>query len=230
VVFQKKLPLISEILSDPLRGALRPRKLTTEEEERVLNYVIERQRSMRCMTFSEVIRYINEEMLAKTNRRVSPRFVQHNLKIMSNLEVGGPQEVETQRIECTYETFVDFFNRWNAALQEQEYDPDLIINVDETTSNAGKKRRTTKVLFDPNIGIRPVTACESKEEHATMSCGISASGNHTIPTFIMKTKTVSVEDELKFDYFDNGSYALQYSYNWWQDCVRTSFFMNIYQF
>jgi hypothetical protein len=125
---------------------------------------------------------------------------------------------------------VEFFNRWNAALQDQEYDPDLIIIVGETTSNADKKKTTTKVLFDPNIGIQPVTACESKVEHVTMCCGISASGIHTIPTLVIKNKIVSVEDELRFDYFDNGSYALQYSYNEWQESVRTSFFMNIYQY
>jgi transposase len=81
-VFQKKLPRISKILSDPRRGAHgvgRPRKLTLEEEERVVNYVMERQRSMHRMTFSEVTHYINEEILIESNRSVSPRFVQHNL-------------------------------------------------------------------------------------------------------------------------------------------------------
>jgi len=139
--------------------------------------------------------------------------------------VSSPQDIEALKIEaCTYETFVNFFNQWNSALQDQEYVPDLIINVDETTSIAERKKKTTKVLFDPSIGIRPVTAFESKVEHVTMCCGISASGNHTIPTFIIKNKTVGAEDELRFEYFDHGNYALQYSYNGWQETVSTLFF------
>ena len=225
VIFQKKLPLISKILRDPLRGSRgigRPRILTEAEEETVVRYIVDRQRSMRCMTFNEVTRYINEEVLANSHRKVSSSFVMENPRIMGTLEVGSPQQVEGLRIEaCIYENFVNFFDRWNAALLDQEFDPDLIINVDETTSNAQKTKTSTMVLFDPNIEIRPITAVESKVEHVTLCCGVSASGKCTIPSFIIKNKTISVEDELLTDFFDHGQYAVQYSYNGWQETVSS---------
>jgi hypothetical protein len=75
------------------------------------------------------------------------------------------------------------------------------------------------VLYDPNIKVDPMVAIEGKKEHITLCCGIAVSGKRTIPSFIIKNKTVSVEQSLKFSTFDHGSYLLQYSPNGWQDTV-----------
>ena len=65
--------------------------------------------------------------------------------------------VEDLRIEaCYYENFVQFFNKLTEMTSAYEYDKDLIINVDETTTSADKTKRTTKVLYDPSIDIRPM--------------------------------------------------------------------------
>ena len=218
VLFQHKLPLISKILSDRTRGSHpegRVRKLTADEEQMVVDRVRESQRSGHCVTFSELTQWINSEI-----KEVSKSYVCMNPRIMEQLKLASPQVVEELRIACsTYENISNFFERWIAALSLHQYDPDLIINCDETTSNAEKFKTTTKVLFDPNIDIRPITTIGGKLEHVTLNVGISASGKHTIPCFIIKNKSINAEEELRYDYFNHGSYGIQYSYNGWQEAV-----------
>lgn len=60
----------------------------------------------------------------------------------------------------------------------------------------------------------------SKQEHITLCCAIAASGKSLIPTFIIKNKTISVEDTLQGPQFACGDYAIASSANGWQDSVR----------
>ncbi len=159
-------------------------------------------------------------MLLETPHRVSCKFVEHNNKIMATLETASPQLVEDLRTEaCYYENFEEYFDNLGRVLGQYAYDPDLIINVDETTTNAEKLKKTTKVLYDPNIDVRPIAAVEPKVEHITLCCGISASGNALRPTFIIKNKNITVEDTLISATFDYGEYALASSGKGWQDSV-----------
>lgn len=218
VVFQQKLPTISKVLSDRSRGSHPEggiRKLTIEQEQMVIDRVRESQRSGHCVTFSEITQWINSEI-----KEVSRNYVSMNSRIMEQLRLGSPQVVEELRIAAsTYENISNFFERWIAALSRHPYDSDLIINCDETTTNAEQFKSTKKVLFDPNIDIRPITSVPSKMEHVTLNVGISASGKHTLPCFIIKNKSIIAEDELRFTYFNHGSYCVQYSYNGWQEAV-----------
>jgi hypothetical protein len=141
---------------------------------------------------------------------------------MGKLSVAVPRPVEQLRIEaCTYENFKAFFERLKAVYDSHEYDTDLIINVDETTTHAEKSKRTTRVLFDKNIYEVPIAAIENKVEHVTMCCAISASGNGLVPVFIVKNKTITTEGCLTGCQFDCGDYGIASSPNGWQDSVST---------
>jgi hypothetical protein len=143
---------------------------------------------------------------------------------MSKLSVAVPRPVEMLRIEaCTYENFKDFFDRLKMVYESHdEYDLDLIINVDETTTHAEKSKRTTRVLFDPEIYAVPIAKIESKIEHVTMCCAISASGKALVPVFIIKNKNITAEACLIGCEFDCGDYAVASSPNGWQDSVSSS--------
>ena len=52
-----------------------------------------------------------------------------------------------------------------------------------------------------------------------MCCAIAASGKSLIPTFIIKNKSISVENSLVGPQFDCGDYAIASSANRWQDGV-----------
>ena len=49
-------------------------------------------------------------------------------------------------------------------LNAHSYDPDLVIIVDETTCYAEGTERTTKVLYDPDIEVKPQAAISAKEQ------------------------------------------------------------------
>jgi len=143
---------------------------------------------------------------------------------MDKLEVASPQPVEELRIQASfYENFLRFFQLWTRLLGEHAYDTDLIINVDETTTNAEKCKTTTKVIFDPSLDIRPMATITGKVEHVTMCSGISASGRSLMPMFIIKNKNVTVEDSLSGPLFDCGAYGIASSPNGWQDGVRYAY-------
>jgi len=223
VLFRKKFSTLSKILSDPDHGTRtvgRPRILTSEQEAEVVKYIRECQLSGHAATFRDVTSFINEIILEDSSTKVSARFVSKNSNIMENLDTATPQLVEELRVRaCNYENFQTFFEEVQEAMTAIRYDPDLIINVDETSTHAEKTKKSLKVLFDPAINMRPITTYEGLQHHVTLSCGISASGKRTIPCFIIKNKTVSAEQSLKFSSFDHGNYALQYSINGWQDKV-----------
>lgn len=142
------------------------------------------------------------------------------------LRSGSPQSVEAARIEaCFYGNFVNFFEIWEMSLNEFTYDPDLILNMDETTANAEKCKKTTKVLYDPTMQIRPMATVSGKMEHVTLIEAISVSGNAVVPTFIIKNKTILFEDELLGPDFDCGDYAIGSSPNGWQDSVSERLLM-----
>ena len=171
---------------------------------------------------------VNEEIL-NNEGKISPKFIQNNRVIMRDLDTAVPQPVEDLRIEaCYYDNFVQFFNKLRDMTTAYQYDRDLVINVDETTTSADTTKRTTKVLYDPNIDVRPMASVPSKQEHVTLCCGIAASGKSLIPTFIIKNKSVSVEDSLVGPQFDCGDYAIASSANGWQDAVRYLLFFDFY--
>ena len=112
-----------------------------------------------------------------------------------------------------------FFERLRVIYADHAYDPDLIINVDETTTTAEKTKRSTRVFYDPEIDIRPMAKVAPKMEHITLCCGIAASGKALMPVFIIKNKHINAEEELNGELFDYGTYALCWSQNGWQEAV-----------
>lgn len=223
VVFQQSIAMISKITLQPLLGTRkrgRPRMLSEQQEEAVVEYVRTAQMNGRCVTFRQATNWINDELLDGFQTKVSRKFVQNNFQIMKTLDTAKPQLVEDLRIEaCVYDNFVPFFDKLKRHYDEYDYDPDLIINVDETTTVAEKSKKTTIVLFDPSIDVRPTAAIEPKVEHVTLCCAIAASGKGLRPVFIIKNKNVTVEDTLTGALFSYGDYGLASSYNGWQDAV-----------
>lgn len=225
VLFHISTGQLSKVLCDDNRGIShggRPKILGDEEEERVVEFIRSCQRSGHCVTFGEVTTYINEDLLLddQLQRKVSGTFVRHNEEIMQHFEVATPQPVEQLRIDaCKYDNFRIFFSRLSAIMHNYNYDTDLIINTDETTSNADKTKRVTKVIYDANINIRPTATYGSKTEHITLCCSISASGKSLLPVFIIKNQNVTAEDSLTGMRFDYGDYGITSSPNGWQDNV-----------
>jgi hypothetical protein len=222
VLFEKSLSMISRIIRNPNVGRVqggRPRLLTREQEDEIVAYIRNCQISGHCVTAAEVTTYCNMNIL-EGMQRISKKFIVNNNHIMENLDTAVPQAVEELRIEaCYYENFVAFFDRLRQVYDAHPYDVDLIINVDETTTNAEKTKRSTKVLYDPAIDVRPMAKIQGKVEHITLCCAITASGKSLMPVFILKNKSISVEDEIIGTNFNCGSYGLMWSPNGWQDAV-----------
>jgi hypothetical protein len=172
VAFRRNKSLISKVIRDPAYGTRpkgRPRALTTHEETEVIEHVRACQMSAHAATFADVTRFINETLLEDTEEKVSHRFVSMNKTIMSLFRVATSQLVEDIRIEATkYEAFVDFFGRLRAVFESCTYDPDLIINCDETSTHAEKSKKTFEVLYDPELNMRPITNYEGMKEHVTL--------------------------------------------------------------
>jgi predicted transcriptional regulator len=235
VVLDLPISTVSKYISGSRRGmdsSGRPRRLTREQEDMLLLYVRDCQSSGHCITIAQATEFINKEILSG-GEKVCQAYIPKNNYIMSKLSLAVPREVEALRIEaCTYENFRDFFERLTTIYGNHPYDQDLIINIDETTTNAEKSKRTTMVLYDKEIYPVPITTYGGKVEHVTMICSISASGKCLVPVFILKNKNISVEDSLVGRHFDCGDYAIASSPNGWQDSVRTTktYFMliNIY--
>ncbi len=222
VFFKKTLSIISRVISGDIVGTNktgRPRLLSRNQEDDVIKFIRNCQISGHCVTMSEVTKWVNEELL-NGDKRASPKFIQNNNYIMSTLELGSPQIVEELRIQASYyDNFVPFFDKLNEMMNNYQYDPDLIINVDETTTNAEKSKKTTKVLFDPSLHIRPMATYQGKTEHITLCCSITASGKSLLPVFIIKNKNVTAEDCIGGHLFDCGDYGIASSPNGWQDSV-----------
>lgn len=139
---------------------------------------------------------------------------------MDALKLVAPQNVEQIRVEATtYPNLMLFFDQLEELCAQNAFDADLIINMDETTTNAEKAKFTTRVLYDPSLNISPVTTYGGKLEHTTLVSGITASGKSLTPMFIIRNKTVSSEAALRGPEFDCGEYTLAYSPNGWQDSV-----------
>lgn len=213
---------ISKIIHQPKRQMEtvgRKKRLTSEQEDAVIRHVQEQQLAGHCITCHQLTDWINSELLNNLNP-VSPKFVSNNKKINEKFKLATPQKVEALRIAaCNYKNFKKFFSKLENMLNAHSYDPDLVINVDETTCYAEGTERTTKVLYDPDIEVKPQAAISAKEQHITLCCGIAASGNALTPTFIIKNKTVTTEACLKGPSFDYGDYSLAYSTNGWQEAV-----------
>ena len=225
-LFMKDFSTLSRIIHDPNAGRGipgRPRLLSREQEDEIIQYVRNCQISGHCVTLSEATAWANLNIL-DNGRRLSNKFIAMNTYVMSALDTASPQLVEDLRIEaCYYDNFVEFFNRLTDMCGVYDYIPDLIINVDETTTNAEKSKRATKVLYDPTIEVRPVAKMQPKVEHITLCCSIAASGKALRPLFIIKNKHVTVEDEIVASRFDCGDYGLCWSPNGWQDSVNLLF-------
>ncbi len=223
VVFQEAMSQISKIINEPLRGSRkrgRPKILTDDEEKAVLEFVRSAQLRGKCVTYAQTTKWINEELLDGQQRKVSRKFLYKNTTVTETLDTARPQLVEELRIDaCEYTNIQPFFDRLKGYYDSYDYDPDLIINVDETTTNAEKSKKTTIVLFDPSLEMRPTCAIEPKVEHITLCCGVSASGKALKPVFIIKNKNVTTEDTLTGPLFSYGEYGLASSYNGWQDKV-----------
>lgn len=142
---------------------------------------------------------------------------------MDVLKLIAPQNVEQLRVDASnYANLMLFFDELKSLHAQYQFDPDLIINVDETTTNAEKTKLTTRVLYDPSLNVSPVTTYGGKLEHVTLCSAITASGKSLTPMFIIKNKTVSSEASLRGPDFDCGDYALAYSPNGWQDSVSAN--------
>lgn len=107
-------------------------------------------------------------------------------------------------------------------MAEGHFDTDLIVNMDETTTNAEKTKKAPKVLYEPGIGMDPVTMYGGKTEQVTMISAVTASGKRLIPVFIIKNKTVTTEVGLRFHSFNCGEYLIGSSPNGWQDNVSNN--------
>ncbi len=174
-------------------------------------------------------RWVNEELLYGSQLKISSKFVGNNSNIMDGLDTCAPQLVEELRVEaCVYENFIEFFGRLKTLYDTHNFDTDLIINVDETTTNAEKCKKSTTVLFDPTLDIRPVAVVEPKVEHITLCCAISASGNSLRPVFIIKNKSCFVETDLNYVLFDYGDSAVGSNHNGWQDAVSILFILLLF--
>ena len=223
VMFQLRMYTISRVIAENRREGLpggRRRLLSREQEDEILEYARDCQRAGRCLTLAQATHWVNFTLL-EGQPPVSNSFISSNDYLLENLRAGVPQEVEALRVEAsTFENFQNFFQRLEGCYSRHDYDPDMIINVDESTTHAGKVHRSTKVLYDPDLNIRPISSGETKEEHVTLCLGISASGKRLEPHFIVKNKNVTVEATLRNEYFDCGSYSLSYSPNGWQSKVR----------
>ena len=219
---------ISKIMNNPKKkkGRIgRPRKLTEEQEQMVIQHARNCQKSGHCLTHTQLNAWVNENILNESNQ-ASSRFIQNNRIIHEALSIAKPQPVEDLRIQCShYENFKKFFEKLEIMLRNETYDDDLIINVDETTCQATETKSSKYVLFDKNIDQRPQVPITPKEEHITLCCGISASGKALMPTFIIKNKNVTVEDSIRGPKFDCGNYGLASSENGWQDSVYCLLFV-----
>lgn len=223
VLFQISSSLLSKILGNPRYGSGEGRRhvLTPEEEEVVVKHIQDCQREHNPITASQATAWINTVLL-KDGRFVSDSYLCKNAKIMHHFKKITPSRVEAERQKASiYSNVLPFFERLYNVFAVNKYDPDLVINFDETSAGAKEhKKGGGKVLCDPSIGVHPQRSTESKEEHVTLSCGVSASGKRMPPIYVLRNQTVSSELHLTLPHFDFGPYGFQYSLKGYQTKVN----------
>jgi hypothetical protein len=221
VLFQTSRSKISKIVNDPDLGSRpmgRPPSMTRVEEDEVIRYVREEQIAGRCHKVSDIADWINKNLLLD-GRIISERLVLHNRYIMGKLNTKCPQKVDQDRIAASvYTNFINFFAELQALMDQHSFQPDLILNMDETKISAGATKNAAEVLYDEELGM-PVSSHEPLEDHITFSCGVSASGMRLLPVFIVKNKSVNCEKILRGANFQYGDFGMQHSTKGWQDAV-----------
>jgi hypothetical protein len=222
VLFQTSRSTICRTIQDPdlgTRAMGRPPILNSEEENGIVDYVRAEQRAGRCYTVSEIADWVNKNLLTD-GRWVSDRFLLDNSFIMSKLKAKCPQKVDSDRIDASvYTNFIDFFTVLQSLMDTHHFDPDLIINMDETKVSTSATKNAVKVMYDEKISL-PTSAYEPLDDHITFSCSVSASGRRLLPVFIMKNKTLACEKILRTAHFEYGDFGMQHSCKGWQDAVR----------
>lgn len=223
VLFQISSSLLSKILGNPRYGSGegRRRVLTQEEEEMVVQHIQACQREHNPITVSQATTWINTILLTD-GRSVSESYLCKNANIMRHFKRIAPSQVEAQRQEASiYSNVLPFFERLHHAFSYYKYDPDLVINFDETSAGAKElKKGGGRVLCDPTIGVHPQRSTQDKQEHVTLSCGVSASGKRMPPIYLLRNKTITSEFFLTRPYFDFGPYGFQYSPKGYQTKVN----------
>lgn len=221
VLFQITSSLLAKILGNPRYGSGEGRRhlLSREEEEAVVRHIQHCQRVHNPITVGEATKWINQELL-KDGRFVSDGYLAKNHNIMRHFKRTAPRIVEQQRFEASiYSNVLPFFEVLVNAFMVTNYDPDLVINFDETGLGARETKVTTRVLYDESIGPCPQKAKPDKQEHVTLCCSVAASGKRLPPVYMLRNKTVSAEASLAGSHFDFGPYGFQYSNKGYQTTV-----------
>jgi hypothetical protein len=223
-VFGRRRSFVTKVTSDSSYGSKpmgRRRLLTAEEEDKVVEHVKLAHKRGRCEQVSEITAWINEELL-EDERMVSASYFRSNVRIMEKLQTKKPQVVDSARIDANkFDNFIPFFEDLNMLLASGQFVPDLIVNVDETATDATERKAKVDVVCHKDVKQAATRGKEAPEEHVTLCCGVSASGRRTKPVFIIKNKTASTEAALSGEYFQYGEYGLQCSANGWQDSVSS---------
>jgi hypothetical protein len=128
VLFRIPKPRVWEFVHNPLLGKRpegRERILSETEELAVLNYVQECQQGFNCVD----------------------SFVCKNNVFREKLTLGKHLRIEEVRLKaCQYGSFNKYFDDLVKLVKDKNFDPDLIVNFDESTASAaGTLRVTTSV-------------------------------------------------------------------------------------
>jgi hypothetical protein len=218
VLFQMRHALVGKVLRDAdygKRAMGRTPSLTLEEVGAVIQHVESCQISGKCPTVLQVTEWVNNNLL-HAGRSISERYLRGHAAIRAKLDIKVPVEVEEQRLQAsTYANVKPFFVKLSELYRTHKFDPDLVINFDETKAHAGPRKKSAQVMYNPKLG-RPTSATHGLQEMITLSCGVSASGKCLLPTFIIKNKTVTCEGRLFGPEFAFGKYGIQYSSSGWQ--------------
>jgi hypothetical protein len=222
-IFDVSLSWVCKLLHEPTRGTRentgRPSILTDAEIDTIVEYIRDQQRACKCVSVREATSYINNTFLDGDVRKVSPSYLWKNKKVKDTFQLVSPQLVEYLRVQaCTYQNFDHFFNRLTSRYA-REFKPEFIVNVDETSTSVLRTKKAIKVLYDPDLDIQAIANGDTNEEHVTLTCAVSASGEMLRPCFIIKNQTVTGEADLHCPLFPCAPYLLQYSPNGWQSSV-----------
>lgn len=234
VIFGKTLTNISRITSHEnyksSKGG-RPARFTPEIEMQIVDYVRERQMCGNCPTACDLTDWINQNYVSTDEIPISNAWVMENKTINEHLQLILPKEVEKDRIDaCDFEHFDAYFQRLELLRWAYPYDPDLIINMDETNNSSSKSKKKEKVFYDPKISVEPLVGTEKLTSHISVVCSIAASGEHLTPVFIIKNKTATHEADLYNPLFRVEDYGLVYSPEGWQNGVSSKICIIILKF
>jgi hypothetical protein len=75
-----------------------------------------------------------------------------------------------------YNNFVPFYEGLNLTLCSGSFIPDFIVNLDETAVHARQTRASQQVLCAQDVQQVATQGEELIDDHATLCCGVSASG------------------------------------------------------